>query len=421
MARNFNTIVNDDNVQTSISGLQKKAIVAAVIGVALLVVGGLSNADQFYRSYLLGYIYWVIISVGMFALYSLHNVVSGAWGFTIRRFLESGVRTLPLMLVLFVPIILGMHSLYEWTHADAVAKDHILQQKAPYLNETFFIVRLVFYFALWSGLGFYLMKLNRQIEENRDPKNLGKVQKLSGVTLLLIILTGTFAAVDWMMSLEPHWFSTIYGILFIAGGALSALAVTIGLLVRFRGNRPISDFIVPRIFHDLGTLMFALTMFWAYISFSQFIIIWSGNVAEETPWYAVRMANEWGTIGWGLVFLHFALPWVILLSKKAKRNPQILRAVAIWMLTMRFMDLYWLIAPAHLRAEFGFHWLDLAAPLAIGGIWVAYYCQQLKGKTLMTVWDPRLEDAWHRIEHADAADTARFGDTPIVKEGVHHG
>ncbi|MBK8911115.1 MAG: hypothetical protein IPM61_07270 [Chlorobi bacterium] len=419
MARNFNAIANDENVQPGINGLQKKAIAAAAVGVALLVVGAISDADQFYRSYLLGYIYWVLISVGMFTLYALHNTVSGAWGFTIRRFLETGVRTLPLMLVLFVPIIFGMHSLYEWTHADVVAKDHILQQKAPYLNETFFIIRLVFYFALWSGLGFYLIKLNRQIEENRDPKNLGKVQKLSAVTLLLIILTGTFAAVDWMMSLEPHWFSTIYGILFAGSAALSALAVTIGLVVKFRATRPLSNFLAPRIFHDYGTLMFTMTMFWAYISFSQFIIIWSGNVAEETPWYAVRMANEWGTIGWGLVFFHFALPWVILLSKKVKRSPKLLFGVALWMLFMRFVDLFWLIAPAHLRSTFSFHWLDLAAPLAIGGIWLTYYCQQLKGKTLMTVWDPRLEDAWHRIEHADAADAARFEDTPMAKEGIH--
>ena len=400
---------NDPAVRPTLDRMKSRAMIAGAVGLILCVVGLLVDTEQFFRSYLLGYLYWLMIPLGAFALKMLHNLVSGAWGFVIRRFVEAAMKTLPLMALLFVPVILGMHHIYEWTHEDVVAADEVLRHKAAYLNTSFFIIRAVIYFALWIGLGYIVNRMNARQEKSSDPVLTRKIQGVSAAALITLILTTTLASVDWMMSLEPHWFSTIYGVLFIVGAALGALALMNVMVTRFASYQPLAGILRPRMFHDLGNLQFAITMLWAYISLSQFLIIWSGNVAEETPWYAIRMHGGWGVVGWVLVILHFTVPFLILLSRKNKRNAQILGGVALFMLVMRLIDLFWLIVPAFHQghgggvehALFGFHWLDLAAPLGIGGIWLAFYFWNLRDVTLAPLGDPRLQDALERIAHGD--------------------
>jgi len=425
------TISQSEAARPTIAAMRTRALIIGGIGVVGLVVGAVVDVEQFFHSYLIGFVFWTMIALGALGLKMLHNMVSGAWGFVIRRFLEAAIRTLPLLLVLFVPIAFGMHYLYEWTHQDVVAADAVLRHKSVYLNTPFFLIRTAIYFALWIGIGFWVNRLNEK-QENlgpNEPPLTRKLQSTSAFGLVALVISATLASVDWMMSLEPHWFSTIYGMLFVVGATLGSLALMTAMLVRFATFEPISGIIRQRMFHDLGNLMFALTMLWAYISLSQFLIIWSGNLAEETPWYAARLNGGWGVIGWTLVTLHFAVPFLLLLSRKNKRNAKILGGIAIFMLVMRAVDLLWLIVPSFRHGNehftFGLSWLDIVAPIAIGGIWFAYFSWQLQGRSLLPVNDPRLPDALERIAHGDEyeteAATRRLHSEYDITEGHKHG
>jgi hypothetical protein len=219
---------------------------------------------------------------------------------------------------------------------------------------------------------------------------------LSSGTLVLYALTVTFWSVDWVMSIEPHWFSTIYGVLFMTGQALAALAFAVAVLVLLARRPPLSEVIGPGHYHDLGKLLLAFVMFWAYVTFSQFLIVWSGNLPEEVPWYLARLRGGWGAVALGLVLLHFSLPFVLLLSRTVKRNPRTLAAVAVIIVGMRFVDALWLILPAFSRGDFQLHWMDLAAPIGVGGLWIALFARQLKTRAILPFNDPRFAEA---VEH----------------------
>lgn len=394
------------------SRIRQVGLMMAVVGIALVIVGYVVYPKHFYHTYVVGYALWMAITIGCLALYLLHNLVSGAWGFALRRLMEAGASTLPLMLVLFVPIALGAFngSLYEWTHADIVAKDHILQHKEAWLNLPFWTVRVVAYFLIWMFFAWTTMRMNaRQEKMGPGPAPLTRnLQRMSGAGLVTLVLTFTFAGIDWYKSLEPHWFSTIYGILMVAGAALGGITILTLLFTRYAEFEPIKSYINKRVLHDFGNLMFALNMFWAYISFSQFIIIWSGNVGEETPWYHVRINNGWDIVAWCLVFLHFAASFLALLSRKQKRKLGYLAGMAVWLLIMRLVDLIWVIGPSErimLHSEGNYpltiHWQYIASALAVGGLWLFWVTNSLKNKPLLPVYDPRMEDARFRVEHLE--------------------
>ena len=373
--------------------LQKVGLAVGVVALAGCGVGWIVSPEQFFRFYLIAYLFWGGVAFGCLPILMLQYITGGTWGAVLRRILESGTRTIPVLAVLFLPIAFGLHHLYEWSDAEAVALDPILQAKSFYLNVPFFLGRAVIYFAVWIAVMFFLNRWSMQQDEADDP-DLGKyLHYFSRAGLLLYALTMTFASIDWAMSLEPHWYSTIYGILFIGGQVLSAFAFAIPVAVLLADREPLSELITPDTFQDLGKLMLAFIMLWAYFNFSQFLIIWSGNLPEEIPWYLKRGGNGWLLVSIALVFFHFALPFVILLSRDLKRNRRRLGLIALGVFVLRFVDVFWLIAPAFSPDALVVHWLDPVAVAGVGGVWLYFFVGQLQSRPLLPLNDPAFVEA----------------------------
>jgi hypothetical protein len=374
-----------------------RSLVAGGVGVALCFVGFLFSPFQFYRSYLWSYIFVVGVSVGSLAWLMLQYLTGGAWGVVIRRPCEAAARTLPLVALMFLPILIGIPNLYPWSHANMVAADALLRQKHVYLNVPFFLARAAFYFTGWFLFSWRLNYWSAAEDREGPGRAHARLARLAGPGLVFWGFSVTFMAIDWVLSLNPHWFSTIFGMLFMAGQALSSLAFLIALLVLLSYRRPLSEILTPRHLHDLGKLLLALVMVWAYFSFSQFLIIWAGNLPSEIPWYMARMRGGWQFVGLGLVLFHFALPFALLLSRDLKRNFKLLAGIALFVLFMRLVDLYWLVAPDFVKGSSpGGSWLDVAAPLGVIGLWLAYFLAQLEKRPLMPLGDPQLKEA---LEH----------------------
>jgi hypothetical protein len=362
-----------------------------VIGLLALGAGALIDREQFFRSYLVAFMFWGGIAFGCFGLVALNHVAGGRWGIVIRRICEAGIRTLPLVAVLFLPLLLGMRDLYEWADPAHLAHDKVLQYKAAwYLNPEFFIVRAVLYFAIVIGFGRLMLRSSLAQDATGDPRLVRTLQMLGRSALLLYALVMTFASVDWMMSIEPHWYSTIYGLLVIGGQVLSAFAFAIAMLTLLVEHDPVAHVATSERFHDLGKMLLAFVMIYAYFAFSQFLIVWSGNLPEETPWYLKRITGGWGVLAVGLPLFHFFLPFFVLLSRKLKKNPRRLIIVALLMLVMRLVDVYWMIAPAYSPGKFVLHWMDIAAVLGVGGLWVAAFLWQLQARPVLPLHDPAL-------------------------------
>jgi hypothetical protein len=367
---------------------RKTALRAGVAGLVLTAIGLFISPAQFFRSYLWAFLFWFSIALGCLPLLMLYHLVGGAWGFTVRRIIESGTRTLPVVALLFVPILFGIPQLYEWSHADALAQMETVRQKHAYLNVPFFVLRSIFYFAVWL---FYARRLNRMSalqDETGEPRLLNTFQRLSGPGLIVYGFTLTFAVFDWAMSLEPEWYSTIYGMLWIVGQALSSLAFAVAMLALLSDRAPLSRLSLPDTLHDLGNLLLAFVMLWAYLSFSQFLVIWYGNLPEEIRWYLSRMRNGWEWVAAALITFHFFVPFVLLLSRFKKRRLHSIALIAGLLLVMRMIDTYWLITPAFYRNRLTVHWLDVVALVGIGGIWLAVYARQLMAMPLLPLHDP---------------------------------
>ena len=386
-------------LRADLDRVRNRALGIGLAAGAAAVAGGFADPLQFHRSYLVAWLLWLGLGLGSLAIVMLHRLTGGSWGFAIRRLLESGMRTLPLLALLFVPIAVGMHEVYAWADADAVAADHLLQHKAAYLNPTFFLVRAGLFFALWIGSSAWLLRLSARSDRTGDPKHERRARLVSGPLVGLYGVTMTLAAVDWAMSLEPRWFSTMYGVIFVVGQALATLAFAIVASSWLRRREPFGRWLSADHFHDLGNLMFAFVLLWAYASFSQFLIIWSGNVSEETPWYLARTRGGWQLVAVGLVLFQFAVPFLLLLWRRIKRDTNLLPYVAILILAMRFVDLFWLVGPAFHPEGLSVHWLDLVLPIAIGGLWTAYFVHNLKGRPLLSLQDAHLET---RLEQPEA-------------------
>jgi hypothetical protein len=379
-------------VDSDLAQLQRRALIVGVVAFVLCAVGAAMNPAQFYQSYLVGYLFWIGIPLGSIGIIMLHHLVGGGWGFIIRRALESSMWTLPLMAVLSIPIIIGMSDLYLWAQPEVVANDEILQFKAGYLNPSGFIMRLVLYFVIWTGLGYCLSQWSLEQDRTGDAALTNRLSFISGPGLPVMALTITFSVIDWAMSLDPHWFSTLYGLLFVAGDLLATLAFGVCVVSWLGHKKPLSDFVTTTRIHDLGNLMLAFVMVWAYFSFSQYLIIWSANLPEEIPWYIHRTGPGWIAIAVFLLLFHFALPFTLLLSRRTKQAASTLMWVAGLVLVMRLVDIYWQVAPAFSKDEIHLHWLDLAAPIAIGGLWLAAFAWRLKTTALVPLQDPRFAD-----------------------------
>jgi hypothetical protein len=375
-----------------LDSFRQRAFYIGIIALVASGVGAVFNRDQFFRSYLLAFIFWIGIPTGCLAILMVQHLSGGAWGLVIRRVLEAATRTFPLLLVLFIPLIFDLKGLYEWARPEA-AENPVLKHKAVYLNETFFIARFVFYFAVWVGVSFFLNRWSKEQDITRKETITRRMQNLSGPGLLLYGLTVTFASIDWVMSLEPEWFSTIFGMIFMGGQAIAAMSFVIATMVLLASAKPMSEYVAPRHLHDLGKLLLAFIMIWAYFSFSQFLIIYSGNLPEETPWYVHRLHGPWRYIGLGIVIFHFALPFALLLSRDLKRNGRRLATLALLVLAMRLVDLFWLTVPEFHEGGFFLNWMDIALPVGMGGVWLWFFAGQLKNRPLIPLGDPQLEDA----------------------------
>ncbi|HSF24918.1 MAG TPA: hypothetical protein VLE20_11900, partial [Blastocatellia bacterium] len=351
-----------EKAPVEVERFRRSALIVGVAGLLMCTLPAVlvaSLRDQFFRSYLLSFVFWIGITLGCFAILMVQHMSGGAWGLVIRRVLESATRTFPLFALLFVPIILGAHSLYIWARPDEVAASEALRHKSAYLNITFFVIRAGFYFVVWFTVSRALNKWSLEQDKTGERGLTSKMQNLCGPGLVLYGLTVTFASIDWVMSLQPEWFSTIFGILFMGGQGLSAMAFVIAVIVLLASRKPMSEVIQPGHLQDLGKLMLAFLMLWAYFAFSQFLIIWSGNLPEETPWYVRRLQSSWKYVGLALVLVHFALPFVLLLSRDLKRNARRLVIVAGLVIVMRFVDLIWMIVPEVRGGGFAVHWMDV--------------------------------------------------------------
>jgi hypothetical protein len=360
-------------------------------GVAALVVCAIGFAvspQQFFRSYLFAYLFWLSIGLGCLPLLMMYHLVGGAWGYSIRRLLESGTRTIVALAILFIPIVLGMGKLYAWIHPVNPEVGEKILKKALYLNVPFFIARAVFFFFLWW---FFANRLNRWStaqDETGDIGLLRRFSRLSAPGLIFYGLTLTFAVVDWAMSLEPTWYSTVYGMLWIVDTALAALAFAIVIFAFLSDRPPLSDVAQPDYFHDLGNLLFAFLMFWAYLSFVQLLIIWSGDIPEEIHWYLSRLQHGWEWTAAVLIVFQFFVPFFLLLSRRNKRRPQTLGYIALLVLIMRIVDTFWMIIPSFYPDRFTVHWLDVLTLAGIGGVWLFIYSGQLLSRPLLALHDP---------------------------------
>jgi len=372
-------------------------LVLGVIGVVLLALAWVTAPVQFYRSYLWAYVWVLGLGAGSLAWLMLQFLTGGAWGVVVRRPAEAAARTLPYLLPLFIPIAIGYSSLYPWAHPDIVKADPVLQHKAVFLNLPFWLVRAA---AELGGLVFLGWYINRwsAIEDREGPNPAHvRMSHISGPGLVFWVFGITFIAIDWMMSLNPDWFSTMFGLLLVAGQSLTGIAFLITVLAFLSQRRPMNEVTTPRHLHDVGKLMFANVMLFAYFGFSQFLIIWAGNLPEEIPWYVERLRGGWQYVALVIVFGHFALPFALLLSRDIKKNRKLLSRIAIFVLAMRVVDVYWLTIPdATKGAALAPTWVDLAALIGLGGIWTALFLTQLDKRPLMPANDIHIVGA---LEH----------------------
>ena len=466
---------------TILRRIQFPALIAGAAGLVLLLIGLLVDSQHFFRSYLYAYMFWVGLPLGCAALLMLQHMTGGTWGLIGRRFFEAGTRMLPLMAVLFIPVLIGVHHIYVWDNPDLahaahhedeahhgdegagdplkahLATDEPIAADVPalpgslhapatqsatapvdtrlegageghaeghgsgfkdwWLSRGNFTVRAVLYFLVWIAITLMLNKWSAEQDRVDDLRIARRMQLFSGPGVLLLGVTVTLAVFDWVMSIDPHWYSTLYGMLFIVGQALSALALLVLMIALLSGHYPFTEVLTRGLLNDLGNLMLAFVMLWAYLSFSQFLIIWSGNIAEETPYYVYRTTSGWQYVALFLIVCHWFLPFCILLSRYSKRNVRTLGTLAAVILVMRFVDLLWVILPKFAQVQ-GHHmtnpadgttgvglknfWMYLAAPVGLGGIWLFAYIWQLKQRPILPPNDPRLEELHAVAAHGGA-------------------
>ncbi len=372
---------------------ERAAWMAGAAGTLACVAGVILNANQFLHSYLWAYWFWLGVVIGCGQLLMLYHLVGGAWGFVIQRILEAALRTFPLMFLLVIPLLIGIPHIYSYADPAKVAADGALRHKTPYLNMPWVIVRLIAYFAVFWVISWLLNRWSARQDETRDYKYIRWRENLSGPGIILYSLAMTFASVDWFMALEPDFYSTMYPGFWLVGQVLTALAVAIITLRFVARYQPLNEIISPMDFHDLGNLLLTFVVLWAYVQLAQLIIVWSGNLPKEISWYLDRTRGNWSFIALFLALFHFFFPFFALLSRRSKLQSQRLAFLAGALIVVHLVDNYWNTEPAFHPGQFFVHWLDFAAPVAVGGIWVSLFLRQLKKRPIVPLHDPRLEEA----------------------------
>jgi hypothetical protein len=391
-----------DNIGAQFDRVQRTSLTVGSIFalLSIIYIFAFHGWDEFIKSYLFSWVYWVSIPLGCMAILMMHHLTGGGWGYPIRRLLEAGSRTLLAMAALFVPLFFGLSHLYPWARPDEVRADSILMYKRPYMNPSFFDVRTIIYFAIWFLLLYLLIKWSIEQDRTGDLRLAGKLEAMSAPGLILWGLGVTYSCVDWAMSIESHWFSTIYGFIFMIIAALTAMAFVIFVLRALSDEAPLRGSATPQQYNDLGNLLLTFVILWAYLQFSQFLIIWQGNLKDEIPWYKTRVFGGWAPFAVTLLVLHFCVPFGMLLQRPMKRVLRPLSKVAALLIFMSAVDVYWIVIPGFEPDGPHFHPTDFLVWIALGGLWLGAFCWRVKQLPLLPLHDPRFEGALEH-EHGD--------------------
>ena len=381
--------------------IQQRSLTIGVIFSVIAIGGAFVRPDEFYRGYLLAIMAWLGVTLGSMAILMIRHLTGGGWGMVIRRILGAAMRCIPLMTVLFIPLLFGIPRLYIWAGpldkiADQHLREHLKDITQSYLSVHGFIIRAAIYFAIWNLLSFLLSKWSRETNFPNAPDHTDRFRTVSGPGLILYAFTISFAAIDWVMSIDPSWISTMYGLILLIGEVLSAMCFAVvveRILVKYK---PMSDWLKPDFVHDHGKWMLTFIMVWAYFSFSQWLIIWAGNLPDEITWYMKRLNGGWGAVGLALVLFHFSVPFAILLSRSFKRNIYKLAWVAVGLMIMRYVDLWWIIEPNY-SSTLSLTWADIVVPIAMGGLWLWFFFRNLNEMPLLPMYD---RDAHEVLEPA---------------------
>lgn len=384
----------------SVSRVQKGGWLVGGVALVVALIGAFISPDKFYQSYLYSYLLVLGLTLGSLGLLMLQHLTGGNWGIIIRRPLEAAAQNVWLVFLMFVPVVVGMRSLYHaWIDPELRKAEPLSPLQQRYLTSSGFLVRAVIYFAIWSALMWFFNTWSQRQDVDREDRALRRhFKRWAGPGIILYVVAMTFASIDWVMSLSPHWASTIYGFIFVAGQAVSSMALMIVVVVLLSGTEPFAGVLHKRHLHDLGKLLFAFTMLWAYFDFSQLLIIWSGNQPEEISFYRTRLYGEWGVVAVVVLLFSFALPFAVLLSSDLKRNPRLISKVALWMIVFRLVDLYWMTRPEFTSKALP-SWLDFVVPVALVGLWVGFFAMNLKQRPLLPLGDPKLAEAVAQDEH----------------------
>ncbi len=375
------------------AGLSKIGLILFVVGTILSLIAFFVDQERAVFNYLVTYMMIVSIGLGSLFLIALEYIAGADWSTPIRRIPEFFAGVLPVLLILVIPLLVFNHDLFHWAHEKAVAEDKILQGKAPYLNVTFFVIRTFVFITLWSLFYFVMTRNSRKQDQSKDQMLTKKNIRLGAIFIPVFALSLTFTAIDFMMSLEPHWFSTIFGVYFFGGTIVAALAAITLVVVKLKEKGYFSPWMNDDHLFSLGALLFAFINFWAYIAFSQFILIWYADLPEETFWFLTRWNGGWVYFSLGLIFIHFLVPYFALLTQPSKMNPKRLKFIAVWLLFAHLFDLFWLIMPnmGSMKSGYVFSWIDLVFPIAGIGIVILIFNYRAKKDNLIPIGDPKLK------------------------------
>ena len=370
------------------------ATVFALVGLILWLTHGIEAPKQLFVSYLVGYNYWLGCALGSLVFLMLQYVTGGAWGLLLRRSFEASVSALVPLALLFIPVLIGLPFVYEYGQWTPIEGEPKLHGKAIWLSAPAVTIKAAIFFACWIGLATAFRRWSKQQDEGANGRVLDRCESLGAPGIVVYAFTITFASIDWVMSLQPDWYSTIFPVMYAVGQLLNGFAFALTVFLILSNRPPFAGSIHPRHMRDLGSLLLAFVMFWAYMSFSQFLLIWVGNLPEENPWYLLRTRGGWEYVIIAIAFFHFAVPFMLLILRDIKEHRNRLMAVAIGLLFMRFVDLLWWIEPAQdHRGQYFFWLLDVSAWLGVGGFFVWWFAGQLRSRPLLPLNDPNLAEA----------------------------
>jgi hypothetical protein len=380
-----------DNPTLDVGRNIRPALIAGIGAAILAIIGAVVNISIFMHAYLTAYFFWLAIALGCLTVLMIQNLAGGYWGAVIRRPLEAAAATLPAMAVLFIPILLGMGSLYPWTHPGGISSSIALPQvKQIYLSVPFFIGRAVVYFAVWIIWEMLLLRWSHERDRNPTPELTARMRNFSAPGLIVIALTITFAGFDWIMSLNPNWSSSIWGAIIGTDAMLTGFAFVVWLATRWATLQPFDRLTSPRYFNSVGSLMLAFLMLWAYMSVSQLILMYAGNLPDEQIWYTTRVAGVWSVVAWFIALGHFGVPFGFLVIRDAKRNRRTLGAICLLLLFAGYVNLFWFIQPDFPGDGAWSILYNLVLAIAIGGLWLAAFAWQLNRWPIVSPTEPNI-------------------------------